>query len=79
MTSVLIEDLADDTHGALERLASEHGRSIEAEIRAILDAAVATVAPVGIGSALAALGRRHGGIDLDITRDASPGRAANFD
>lgn len=78
MTSVLIENMSDRTHGALERRASEHGRSIEAEIRAILDAALVD-APVGVGSALAALGRRHGGVDMDLVRDPAPGRAADFD
>ena len=76
MTSLLIEDVSDETRRGLERLASEHGRSIEAEIHSILATAAA---PLGIGSALAALGRRHGGIDLDITRDLTSGRAADFD
>ncbi len=76
MTSLLIEDVSDETRRGLERLASKHGRSIEAEIQSILATAAA---PLGMGSALAALGRRHGGIDLDITRDTTPGRAADFD
>ena len=79
MTSVLIEHLSDGTRGALERRASQHGRSIEAEIRAILDAAALLDAPSGVGSALAALGRRHGGIDIDLMRDSTPGRAVDFD
>lgn len=76
MTPIVIEDVSDETRRGLERLASEHGRSIEAEILSILDTAAA---PIGIGSALAALGRRHGGIDLDVARDKTPGRAADFD
>ena len=53
------------------------GRSTEAEIRHILENAVRP--QVGIGSALAAIGRSLGGVDLDLRRDASPVVPASFD
>jgi hypothetical protein len=47
--------------------------------RAILEETVRPEGRVKIGSALAAFGRRFGGIDLDVTRDQSAPRAASFE
>jgi plasmid stability protein len=57
--------------------AARSGRSTEAEVREILNAAVQ--APVGLGTALAALGKRVGGVDLSRRRKRSPARAASFE
>ncbi|MGP4693912.1 FitA-like ribbon-helix-helix domain-containing protein, partial [Agrobacterium cavarae] len=40
MVAVTIRNLSDETHRALRARASYHGRSTEAEIRDILEAAV---------------------------------------
>jgi plasmid stability protein len=64
---------------ALRVRATQHGRSIEAEIRATLEETVRPEGRVKIGSVLAAFGRRLGGIDLDVTRDQSASRAASFE
>ena len=69
MSAVTIRKLSPETHRALKLRARGHGRSTEAEIRAILDAAVKPAGEIGIGSALAALGRRFRGVDLEIERD----------
>lgn len=53
------------------------GRSIEAEVREILNAAVRP--PVGLGTALAALGKRVGGVDLPRARKRSAARTAKFE
>jgi plasmid stability protein len=37
MAAITIRNLSDETHQALRVRAAEHGRSTEAEIRAILD------------------------------------------
>jgi len=58
--------------------ARDHGRSTEAEIRAILDAAVKPDEEIGIGSALAALGRLFRGVELDIERGSAPARPIRF-
>ena len=79
MADVLIENLSDETHRGLERLALAHEQTVEVEIRTILDAAVISGEPSDIGSALARLGARFGGIDLEIARDPSLIREANFD
>jgi plasmid stability protein len=59
--------------------AAQHGRSTEAEIRAILEDVVRPEGRVKIGSALAAFGQRFGGIDLNVTRDRSSPRTASFE
>lgn len=77
MSAVTIRNLSDETHRALRVRAAQHGRSTEAEIRAILDDAVTP--RISLGTELAALGQRFGGIDLDIQRDPAPVDAAEFE
>lgn len=59
--------------------AAEHGRSTEAEVRAILDAAARPDDRLKIGSALVALFRPLGGVDLDIERDRTPAKPVSFE
>lgn len=40
MPAITIRNLSDETHRALKLRAAQHGRSAEAEMRAILEAAV---------------------------------------
>ena len=77
--SVTVRSLSPETHRALKVRAARHGRSTEAEIRVILEEAVRPQQRVKIGSALAAFGRRFGGIDLDIERDRAPTDPAIFE
>ncbi len=79
MAVVTVRNLPDETHRALKVRAAHHGRSTEAEIRAILDEAVRPADRVKVGSALAALGAKFGGVDLDVTRDPAPTEAAKFE
>ena len=79
MPAILIDGISDDTHEALHRQASEHGRSIQAKIRAILDEALRPEGPLKIGSALAALGEQFGGVDLRFGRDQRALNPAVFD
>jgi antitoxin FitA len=79
MAVVTVRNLPEETHRALRVRAAQHGRSTEAEIRAILEETVRPEGRVKIGSALAAFGRRLGGIDLDVARDQSAPRAASFE
>jgi plasmid stability protein len=78
MTAVLVRNIPEETHRALRLRAARNGRSTEAEIRVILEDAVSTNSAVGLGSQLAALGRRFGGIELSITRDSRPAEPAEF-
>ncbi len=79
MPAVTIRNLPEETHRALKQRAASHGLSTEAEIRAILEAAVKPSSRVKLGSELAAFGRRFGGLDLDVHRDPAPTEAANFE
>jgi plasmid stability protein len=72
MAAVTIRKLSPKTHRALKVRARGNGRSTEAEIRAILEAAVKPVEDVGVGSALKALGRRFRGVELEVERDPAP-------
>jgi plasmid stability protein len=76
MPTVTIHKLSLETRRALRARARGHGRSMEAEIRAILDAAVTPAEEVRIGSALRAFGRRFRGVELE--RDPAPLRPMRF-
>jgi antitoxin FitA len=79
MAVVTIRSLPAETHRALKLRAAQHGRSTEAEIRHILEEAVRPEKRVKVGSELAALGRRFGGVELDIKRDQTPTEPASFE
>jgi plasmid stability protein len=72
MAAIVIRNLSPETHRALQARAAEHGRSTESEARTILDEAVRPTIRVKLGSALAALTRPIGGLDIDISRDGAP-------
>lgn len=78
MAAVTVRNLPEKTHRALKLRAAQNGRSTEAEIRRILEDAVSANTAAGLGSQLAALGRRFGGIELNITRDSRPAEPADF-
>jgi plasmid stability protein len=78
MAAVTVRNLPEATHRALKLRAAHNGRSTEAEIRVILEQAVTPNSETGLGSQLAALGRRFGGIELNITRDSRPAEPADF-
>ncbi len=78
MPVVTVRRLPVEIHRALKLRAARHGRSTEAEIRAILEEAVRPEARVKIGSALAAFGQRFGGPDLTTVRDPTPTEPAEF-
>lgn len=72
MPAITVRNLSEETHRALKASAVKHHRSTEAEVRAILDAAVAPEGRVRLGSHLAALGRAAGGVDVETTRGRAP-------
>jgi len=74
MAAIVIRNLSQETHRALQARAARHGRSTEAEARTILDEAVRPTVRVKLGSALAALAQPFGGLDLDISRDKTPAK-----
>ena len=52
MAAVTIRNLSDEAHRALKVRAAQHNRSTEAEMRAILEAAVRPEGRVRLGTAL---------------------------
>lgn len=66
MPAMTIRNLSDETHRALKARAARHGRSAEAEVRAIIDAAVAPPGRPRLGSLLKDIGEEAGGIDLEV-------------
>lgn len=79
MSVVTVRNLPEETHRALKLRAAQHGRSTEAEIRAILENAVRPATRVQIGTALATFGQQAGGLDLDIRRAPEPTEPAQFE
>jgi plasmid stability protein len=71
MAVVTVRNLSAETHRALKIRAAENGRSTEAEIREILEAAAHPQGRVKLGTALAKLAEPFGGLDLDVARDKS--------
>lgn len=84
MPAVTIRNLSDETHRALKARAAHHGRSAEAEMRAILEAAVHPAERLRLGSALSALSRKAGLTNSDFevfgqARDKTPAKPMSFE
>jgi plasmid stability protein len=77
MAALSIRDLDDAVREKLRLRAAQHGRSMEAEIRDILTAAVTEDAPAtDLFGALTDRFARLGGVDLDLPARSTPPRAA---
>lgn len=72
MPAITIRNLSEETHRALKARAVEHGRSAEAEVRAILDAAVTPPDKVRLGTLLMDIGRSAGGVEVEFARSQEP-------
>lgn len=79
MAALSIRDLDDAVKERLRLRAVRHGRSMEAEIRAILTMAVADEEPrKDLFSALTERFAGLGGVDLDLPARVTPPRAADL-
>ena len=79
MAVVTVRNLPEETHRALKLRAARHGRSTEAEIRAILEEQVRPQSRVRIGTELAAFGKRIAkGMEVNAIRDQTPTEPAEF-
>jgi len=80
MAAVSIRDLDDSVREKLRMRAARHGRSMEAEMRAILTAAVTDEqSRPGLFTALIGRFSQLGGVDLDPPARANRPRVAEFD
>ena len=67
LTAVSIRNLDPAVKAKLRVRAAEHGRSMEAEIRAILVDTVSELSrPVGLFDAIRAISLEHGGVNLEL-------------
>lgn len=80
LAALSIRNLDDDIHQRLRIRAAEHGRSMEAEARAILAEAVRPDGPKS-GNLFTELYERFqelGGVELDIPKRSNPIREIDF-
>ena len=83
MAAVTIRNLPEETHRALKIRAAQHNRSAEAEMRAILEAAVRPAGRLLLGTTLADMSRKIGLTNADVealaqTRDKTPAEPLSF-
>lgn len=84
MAMLTVRNLPEEVHRALRVRAAVHGRSTEAEVRAILAEAVKPEGRVKLGSLLAEIGRRAKLSDeesavFDQVRDKAPAEPVSFE
>lgn len=84
MAMLTVRNLTEEVHRALRVRAAQHGQSMEAEVREILEAAISPKGRVKLGSLLADIGRQAKLSDEEFTmfkqvRDKTPSRQVNFE
>lgn len=83
MASITVRNLPDEVHRALRVRAALHGRSTEAEVRAILEEAARPAGRIQLGSLLADVGRRVEWSEEEQTvfeqRDQTPAEPVRFE
>lgn len=79
MANLTVRNLREEVHQALRIRAAKHGRSTEAEVRAILEETVRPPKRLKIGSEIRRIAREAGGMDdFEISRHRSEIRGADF-
>jgi plasmid stability protein len=66
MPALTVRNLTEDTHAALKARAARNKRSTEAEVRAILEAAVQPDRKIGLATLLAEMAQKAGLTDEDF-------------
>lgn len=84
MAAVTIRNLSEETRRALKVRAAQHNRSAEAEMRAILEAAVRPEGRLRLGTALSEMSRKIGLTNADVeaierARDTRPAKPMRFE
>jgi len=84
MAMLTVRNLPDEVHRALRARAAQHGHSMEAEVRRILESAVSPEGRVKLGSLLADVGRRARLTDEEFAvfeqvRSKASARPVNFE
>lgn len=84
MANLIVRNVPDAVHRALQVRAAHHGRSAEAEVRAILEDSLRPDNRVKLGSQLADIGRQARLTDEEIAaierlRDRTPAKSVSFE
>jgi antitoxin FitA len=88
MAAVTIRNLSEEAHRALKVRAAQHNRSTEAEMRAIIEAAVRPECRLLLGTALSEVSKKMGLTNADIealeqtleqVRDRGPAEPMKFE
>lgn len=86
MAVLTVRNLPDEVHRALRVQAADHGRSTEAEVRAILQAAVKPKEDVGFGTLLWNIARESGvtnedvaALERELARNRTPAKPMSFE
>ncbi len=84
MAMLTVRNISDEVHRALRVRAAQHGQSMEAEVRKILEATFSQKERVKLGTMLADIGRKAKLNDAEFAvlsqvRDTAPARAASFE
>lgn len=66
MVTVTIRNLSEEVHRTLKVRAAQHNRSAQAEMRAILEAAVRPAGRLRLGTALSEMSRKIGLTNADV-------------
>jgi antitoxin FitA len=84
MAMLTVRNVPAAVHRALKLRAARHGRSTEAEVRAILEEAMKPSGSLKLGTLLAAVGRRANVTEEEVTtfehvREKRPARRVSFE
>ena len=84
MAMLTVRNIPDEVHRALRVRAAQHGHSMEAEVREILESVVSPEGRVKLGSLLADMGRQAKLSDEEFAvfaqvRDTAPARPVSFE
>ena len=84
MAMMTVRNIPDEVHRALRVRAAMHGRSTEAEVRAILENSVKAEGRIKLGSMLAEIGRQAKLTDeefavIEQVRDKTPANPVSFE
>ncbi len=84
MAMMTVRNIPDEVHRALRVRAAMHGRSTEAEVRAILEDSVKAEGRIKLGSMLSEIGRQAKLTDeefsvIEQVRDKTPDKPVSFE
>ena len=84
MAMLTVRNVSDQVHRALRMRAAQHGHSMEAEVREILESVVSPEGRVKLGTLLAGMGRQAKLTDKEFAvfaqvRDKAPARPVRFE